>query len=89
MSVRRITLDPDAKKRISFDWTPWLTNESTSISSFVLTPSTGVTIHSDDETGGVVTALVSAEASGRVTCHIVCADAQEDDKTMYISVRDA
>lgn len=88
MSVTSVTVDPDEKTTISFSSTAWLLNESTTLSSYTLTSSAGVTVVSDDAVLGVVTALITATQSGSVTCHFVFADGQERDRTMTIIVKE-
>lgn len=87
MSTSNIRIDPSAKKRITFDWTDWCTNEGNNISGTpTITPSTGVTTTSVTKTGNKVTCLVTATQSGTVKAHAVFDDTQEDERTMTITV---
>lgn len=80
--------DPDAVLDYEFDWSDWLPTGDT-IASAVVTADTGLTIDSQSETTTAVTVWLSggtAITSYEVTCHIVTAEAREDDRTIVVQV---
>lgn len=87
MSTQSVNLDPQDKRLVSFDYDDWCANEGTTLISAALTPTATVTVVDDDVAGNVVTAMISASASGSLNCHAVFADGQEDDRTMTVTVR--
>jgi hypothetical protein len=82
-----IDKDPDAILTYSWDWTAWLDGDT--IASYVVTSQTGLTIDSDNQVAGVVSAVVSGGNPGRLmwaTCSIVTVLGQTDERTMYFNV---
>lgn len=81
--------DPEATLEWSFDWSPWLDDTET-ITAYVLTPN-GLTVVSDSETDGVVTAWLSggtADTSYRVECKITTSAGRIDERSLTIRVRE-
>jgi hypothetical protein len=79
-------MDPSDTAKVTFDSTDWLAREGTTCSSYVLTPSATVTVGTNSRTLGVVTAMVTATASGSLTCRFVFADGQVRERTLTITV---
>lgn len=88
MSVRNVTLDPSDVAIVSFSAVDWLAAEGTTLSSFVLTPSTGVTVQTSSSAAGVVTARIAATQSGTLACQFTFADSQVRERTMTVTVTD-
>ena len=79
---------PDAELDFAFDWTDWLA-ESETIDDHTVTVQTGLTLISDSETDGVVTAWISGGTAGRtytVACLIETNANRIDERTMRIQV---
>jgi len=90
-----ILKDPDALLDYSFDWTAWLavSDPADTIASHVVSLSGSATavLENSAEDSGVVTAWVSGGAIGdkiAVTCHITSASGREDDRTVYLKVKE-
>lgn len=86
MSVRNITMDPSDNVKVTFSSTAWLATEGTTVASYTLTPSATVTVGTNSRTDGVVTAMVTATASGTLTCRFTFADGQIRERTLTITV---
>ena len=92
---RRIRKDPDAILDYQWDWralthetgrSDWLA-EAETISSYTVTPASGLTLDRDSEADGAVTAWLSGGTAGGlygVVCHIVTSEGREDDRTLEI-----
>lgn len=80
-------IDPDDKLDYQFDWAANFLSDSETITEYTVTPTDGITVDSDSETGGVVTVWVSGANRGtvrypKVTCHIVTNQGRERDWTI-------
>lgn len=85
-----ITKDPDAVLDYAFSWASWLDTGET-ISSRVVTVSSGLTKDSDVEADGVVTAFLSGGTVGTtytVACKITTSQGRTDERSVYIQVED-
>jgi hypothetical protein len=83
------TKDPDAVLDYQWDWSEWLAAGET-ISSFDTTIPTGLTLDSESNTNTAVTAWLSGgtvDTGYKVICHIVTSEGREDDRSIYINVR--
>lgn len=84
--------DPDAVLDYTWDWSAWLDAVQDTIASHQLsTPSTtgGLVVEQSEVVGKSVVAIISGGTAGKtfpVTCHIVTADAREDDRTLYFKI---
>ena len=89
-----ILKDKDAVLDYIFDWTTWLDDVADSITSKTVTlgaTPTGLTLDSSSIVGKTVVAWISDGTEGQtysVTCHIVTAQGREDDRTIYIKIKD-
>lgn len=85
------TKDPSAVLDYAFDWSTWLDSDnSETISSHTVTAETGITLDSDSESDGVVTAWMSAGTAGKnytVTCKIVTSAGRTDERSITILCR--
>lgn len=85
-----LTIDPNAVLDITWDWTDWLAaSETISTKTCTVTPASSITVGTPTETGGVVTAFVSAATLGtvpRVTCRITTSQGRTDDRTFRFTV---
>lgn len=86
-------MDVDAVLDFTFDWTAWLDGET--ISSFDVTPETGLNVNSDglDVDSEQVTAWVRADeaTAGKdylLSCKITDTAGRTDERTMTIKVRE-
>lgn len=86
MNVSSVTLDPSDVATVSFSAVAWLAEEGTTLSSFVLTPSATVTVQTSSSGSGIVTARITATASGTLACKFTFADSQVRERTMTIVV---
>ena len=91
MSSKSFIHDPSAALDYSFDWSAWLTAESDTISTYTVTVPAGLTLDSDSETSGVVTAWISGGTAGTtylVVCEIVTSGARTDQRTITLRCAD-
>lgn len=91
-----ITKDPEAVLDYSFDWTDWLAAASTPADTIAsatctvtgsTTSAVDATLHDDN----VVTAWVSGGAAGdtiALKCNIVTTGLREDERTVYLKVKE-
>ena len=86
MHVTNITMDPSDNVKVSFSATDWIAAEGLTCTAFTLTPSATVTVGSSSRTLGVVTAFITATASGTLTCRWTFSDGQIRERTMTITV---
>jgi len=92
--VETFQKDPSDVLEYPFDWVNhptgrWL-GESETISSHVISADTGITVDSDSESGGIVTAWLSGGTAGTsydVACKIVTSDGRTDERTIKILVQ--
>lgn len=90
MAIKNFDKDPDAVLDFDFDWSDWLESGET-ISSHDITVPTGITLESDSESDGIVTAWLSggtADTNYIVACKIVTSLSREDERSMRIVVAD-
>jgi hypothetical protein len=97
--ARTFVKDPDAVLDFRWDWraltngtgsSDWLADGET-ISSYTVTVPSGITLDSDSEADGAVTAWLSGGVAGEdydVTCSIVTSAGREDDRTITIRVKE-
>ena len=89
--------DKDAIVDIPFDWTAWLADKETSYSSHTVTTHADLecTNPTSGATAGVIKSRIQKNGAGAdlvpgakhwVTCHIVAADGQEEDQTVYLKI---
>mgnify|MGYP003491741341 FL=1 len=81
--------DPQAVLDYSWDWADWLGADA--IASHTVTVAAGdVVKDSDSRTATAVTAWLSGGTDGtraRVTCHITTAAGRQDDRTIYLAIK--
>jgi hypothetical protein len=80
--------DSDAVLDYAFEWEDWLSASET-ITSFVVTPSPGITVDSSSNTVDTVTVWLSGGTAGvpyTVACKIVTNQSRTDERTMTIRV---
>ena len=90
-STRTFQHDPGAALDYTFDWSTWLTAEADTLSSYTVTVPSGLTLDSDSETSGAVTAWISGGTAGTsytVTCEIVTTGARTDQRSIILVCRD-
>lgn len=83
--------DPDATLDYNFDWSAWLTAETDTISTYTVTVPAGLTLDSDSEAGGIVTAWISGGTTGTsytVVCEIVTTGARTDNRSITLVCRE-
>jgi hypothetical protein len=82
--------DPEAVLDYSTSWSSWLDDGET-ISSYTVTVPAGLTLASDSEDAGVVTAWISGGTAGenyRVEYKITTSAGRTDERSITISVRE-
>jgi hypothetical protein len=87
----RLTVDPQAKLNISWDWTDWLPASVTISSQSVTIAPSGPTVSAPIKTGNMVTVRVEGltlNQGYRLTCHAVMSNGEEDDRTWYLTCRE-
>ena len=80
--------DPDAVLNYAVDWSDWLEIGET-ISSYVVIVDSGLTLVTDSEAEGVVTAWLSGGTVGKaytVTVHIITSVGREDDRSFRVVI---
>jgi hypothetical protein len=81
--------DPSAVLDYAFDWSSWLADDT--ISSYTITPESGLTVDSHSESAGKITFVLSggiAATRRRVLCNIVTATGLTDERSMFINLYD-
>lgn len=81
--------DPDAKLDYYINWTSWLAGDTISLSTWVSTD--GVTLSAETVLGGVTRVWVDGGTAGAVvalTNHITTAAGREEDRTLYLVIRE-
>ena len=82
--------DPQAILDYYIDWTAWLAGDPVSVSTWE-TPDIAVTLSQEAIVGGLTQVWVAGGLSGTVvplTNHIVTVGGREEDRTLYLIVRD-
>jgi hypothetical protein len=90
MADNEFVKDPQAVLDYGWDWSSWLADGETITSHTVTVPS-GLTLDSDNESGGTVTAWLSGGTDNteyRVVCQIVTSQGRTDERTLRILVQD-
>jgi hypothetical protein len=86
--------DPNAVRDVPYEWDVWLSDIESTYASHTVSAAPGLTIPSSVQSGGVIKIrikkdpllpLVVGQLYG-VTCHIVAADGQEEDQTLYFKI---
>ena len=89
--------DPDASLKYPFNWHDWLTNEADTYQShsFIITSPADSTIpltaSVGTQVGGIITTSIAGGNAGKtygVTCRLVTAGGQTDDRTLWVKVKD-
>jgi hypothetical protein len=87
-----ILKDPDAVLDYPFDWTAWLPEGDTIATATGAIVGTAVLDSCDvDGDGLIVTPFVSGGAAGEtctLTVHIVTTEGREDDRTIYLKIKE-
>ena len=86
--MKRFIKDPNAVLDYQFGWAEWLDGDT--ISSRQIIADTGITVVTDTEAAGVVTAWLSGGEVGRsytVTCRIVTAGGRTNDMSIVLLIR--
>jgi hypothetical protein len=79
-----------------FDWTAWLADSGTSYTSHTAVADDPLEVSASTYANGVVSVTVKTKTLGHpvigqkyaVTCHIVCANGEEEDQTVYLKIRE-
>lgn len=87
--------DPDAKRDIPTDWNDWLDDIGSTYASHTIICATGLLCSASSESLGVITATIEADPAetlvvGRkygVTYRIVAANGEQDDRTLYLKIK--
>jgi hypothetical protein len=82
------TKDPEAVLDYAVDWSSWLQAGET-ISSYTVTVPTGITLDSDHESAGIVTAWLSGGTAGAtyaIEVKITTSLGRTDERTFRIQV---
>lgn len=81
--------DPDAILDYTFDWEPYLTPISDTISSVTWVVSSGITTSSPSHTTNTATVFVTGgvlDTTETLTCRIVTAGGRTDDRTISLKI---
>ena len=90
MLTNQYTKDPSAILDWAFDWTDWLAAAET-ITDYIITADTGITVDSSTEDDGKVTVWLSGGTAGinyKVACLITTSAGRTDERTIWIKVVD-
>ena len=80
--------DPDAVLDFLFDWSQWLLFNET-ISSYTVTPDSGLTVDSTSQSNSVVAVWLSGGTVGKtyeLKCKILTSMSRTDKRTMIIEI---
>ena len=86
----RVLKDPSSVLDYSVDWGRWLGDGET-ITAHDVTAPAGITLDSDDETDGKVTAWLSGGTAGQsytVTFGVTTSAGRQDERSITVLVRD-
>jgi hypothetical protein len=88
-----ILKDKDATLDYTWDFTDWLNDVSDSINTFTVTPDSPVTVQASqiDGTGKKVIAFLSGgtvKKTHAVVCHIQTVSGRQDDRSIYLKIRE-
>lgn len=89
-SASDFTKDPDAKLDYTWDWSLWLPNGDTILTS-AFTPSPGITVNSSSNTTTNSTVWLSGGTEGQsytVTNEITTVQGRIDDRTITIRIQE-
>lgn len=81
--------DPNAVLDYTFDWGPYLTALSDTITSVTWIPSSGITTSGATRTATTATVFVSGgtvDVDETLTCRIVTAGGRTDDRTITLKI---
>ncbi len=86
--------DPNSIRDIPFEWDVWLDDIQSTYASHALSVSAGLTAVNSIQSGGIIKVRIKKDpalplAVGQfysVTCHIVAADGQEEDQTLFLKI---
>ena len=88
MLTNQYTKDPSAILDWAFDWTDWLAAAET-ITDYIITADTGLTVDTSTEDAGVVTVWLSGGTAGenyKVACLVETSAGRTDERTIWIKV---
>lgn len=89
--MAQFVLDPDSVLDFAFDWSARLESGET-ITAATVTADAGVTVRPNPTiNGGLVTYWLSGgvlDTTPGVTCHITTSAGRQDDKTVYVDIRE-
>jgi len=86
--------DRNAKLDYTFDWTPWLTDQSDTIASYVVTAQTGLTVTTSSNDTYTVTIWITIDSNIpknrllTLACKITTAAGRVDERTIRIQASD-
>jgi hypothetical protein len=89
--------DKDSIIVYPFDWNDWLLDSGTTYASHTAVAELPLEVSISSHSAGVISVTVRTKAGedpptiGRkysLRCHIVCADGQEEDQTVYLKIRE-
>lgn len=90
-----IDKDPDAVLDYTLDWTDYMAEITPdTIATLTVTasnPTPSITVDSTDLTGSTTTGWISGGTVGQLeafTYHIVTAQGREDDRTLYVKIKE-
>lgn len=87
--------DADAIRDIPFEWDLWLADIGSTYASHTITVAAGgLECASSSQSGGTIKARIKKAVGGiltagtkyAVTCHIVAANGEEEDQTLYLKI---
>lgn len=79
-----------------FDWNEWLADSGTSYASHTASVEDPLEVAATAQSAGIITVKVKTKAGGSPTVgqkyalkvHIVCANGEEEDQTVYLKIRE-
>lgn len=88
--------DVDSVRDVPFEWDLWLADIGSTYASHTITVADGLECSTSSQSGGVVKARIKKSASGVLvnnqkysfTCHIVAANGEEEDQTLFLKIID-
>jgi hypothetical protein len=86
--------DPDSKRDIPIAWDQWLADIQSSYASHTITVDVGLLCPSSIQVNGIVKARIQKDPANplvvgqkyAVTCHIIAADGEEEDQTVFLKI---
>ena len=88
--------DADSIRDIPFEWDLWLADIGSTYVSHTITVAEGLECTTSSQSAGIIKARIKKAAAGvlvsnqkyAITCHIIAANGEEEDQTVFLKIID-